>query len=71
MKCPACKGLDNYVLETRKQANVVWRRRACNECGNVFPTSETLAVRLPVGLWNNVIPSRRLLFKGRKVSGPA
>lgn len=43
MKCPQCKTKDNRVLETRKYASFIHRRRMC-KTGHTFITIEKLTL---------------------------
>lgn len=42
--CPYCQAEDNKVLETRKDAGHIQRRRQCQSCGNRFATVERVNV---------------------------
>lgn len=42
LRCPYCNGLSNRVVDSRAQDNgaAIRRRRACDDCGQRFTTSE-------------------------------
>jgi transcriptional repressor NrdR len=42
MRCPACRGDDLRVLETREGDNAIRRRRRCAACGRRFNTTERI-----------------------------
>jgi transcriptional regulator NrdR family protein len=60
MKCPRCHEFDNSVLETRKQANTVWRRRYCGLCMFTFHTCESVVEKFPTNIWRKTIERVRV-----------
>lgn len=40
MKCPACKGTDEIVIDTRDVSEGQRRRRECRTCGHKWNTIE-------------------------------
>ncbi len=49
MKCPACRDLNNRVIDSRlgKEGDVIRRRRECEKCGRRFTTYERVEEYLP------------------------
>ncbi len=49
MKCPACRALDNHVVDSRlgKDGEVIRRRRECERCQRRFTTYERIEEYLP------------------------
>lgn len=49
MKCPACRDLNNRVIDSRlgKDGDVIRRRRECEKCGRRFTTYERVEDYLP------------------------
>jgi transcriptional repressor NrdR len=49
MKCPACRDLNNRVIDSRlgKEGDVIRRRRECEKCGRRFTTYERVEDYLP------------------------
>ncbi len=49
MQCPHCKATDNRVIDSRMASNgqVIWRRRACDNCKRRFTTYERVEFSLP------------------------
>lgn len=49
MKCPACRDLNNRVIDSRlgKEGDVIRRRRECERCGRRFTTYERVEEYLP------------------------
>jgi transcriptional repressor NrdR len=49
MKCPACRDLNNRVIDSRlgKDGDVIRRRRECEKCGRRFTTYERVEEYLP------------------------
>ncbi|MFM8412101.1 MAG: ATP cone domain-containing protein, partial [Alphaproteobacteria bacterium] len=49
MKCPACRGTENHVVDSRlgKEGDVIRRRRECERCGRRFTTYERIEDFLP------------------------
>lgn len=49
MKCPACRDLNNRVIDSRlgKDGDVIRRRRECERCGRRFTTYERVEDYLP------------------------
>lgn len=50
MKCPACSGMENKVIDSRlnKEGTVIRRRRECLSCADRFTTYEKLERSLPM-----------------------
>lgn len=50
MKCPACAGMENKVIDSRlnKEGTVIRRRRECLSCSERFTTYEKLERSLPL-----------------------
>lgn len=50
MKCPFCQNMENKVIDSRlaKDAQVIRRRRECEDCGRRFTTYERVEEILPV-----------------------
>jgi transcriptional repressor NrdR len=50
MKCPACSGMENKVIDSRlnKEGTVIRRRRECLSCTDRFTTYEKLERSLPM-----------------------
>lgn len=40
MKCPACKGVDEFVIDSRDISEGQRRRRECRTCGHKWTTLE-------------------------------
>ena len=49
MKCPACRDLNNRVIDSRlgKDGDVIRRRRECERCARRFTTYERVEDYLP------------------------
>lgn len=50
MRCPACSGMENKVIDSRlnKEGTVIRRRRECLSCSDRFTTYEKLERSLPM-----------------------
>ena len=50
MRCPACAGMENKVIDSRlnKEGTVIRRRRECLSCSDRFTTYEKLERSLPM-----------------------
>ena len=68
MKCPACRELDNRVIDSRlgKDGEVIRRRRECERCGRRFTTYERVEEFLPALVKKD---GRREAFDRLKVLG--
>jgi len=49
LKCPACRDVNNHVIDSRlgKDGDVIRRRRECEHCGRRFTTYERVEEYLP------------------------
>lgn len=66
MKCPACLGQENKVVDSRlgKEGNVIRRRRECLKCRKRFTTYERIEEQLPMVIKKD---GRREPFDKQKV----
>jgi transcriptional repressor NrdR len=66
LKCPACRDLQNRVIDSRlgKDGDVIRRRRECEKCGRRFTTYERVEDYLPSIVKKD---GRRELFDRLKV----
>lgn len=40
MRCPKCKSVNVYVVDSRPKDGTTWRRRECSGCNHRFNTME-------------------------------